>query len=427
MPKRKSAKNVEVENQTSDEVMEEEVKETFNAEQLKSKKVTVEQYSLTDALMELDETIPKTEQGKCSSLGISALTFPYMINSMRTTMWTSHSNQFLTLTHPEHPYLFTGAEYTAGKHSNSYLQVDRKLEVYRKIVKFEELYNDGTIQGVPRKYKLFVYDPKEDSYDVITREECRDLVENFGFNINNKIIDEFVEGDTIDKGTVLSKSSSYDDNMLYGYGKNVTVMYTLEPFTTEDACVVSDTIAKEMTSVDIETIDIKLNDNDFLLNIYGDKDHYKVLPEIGEKVSGNMLCAVRKLCNDQVLYDFKRKNLSKVTSADKIYYADDDHEIFDITIYNNNEEVRENTFMNQVNHYLHAQIAYYKKILKTCKEIMNSGSKYSDDIDYLYKRAEDMLDTKKRWKENDSAFSNVMLRIQIRKVCGLNKGQKLSG
>lgn len=405
----------------------EEHTESYNSEKLKSRRVTVEQYSLTESLMKLDETIPQTEQGRCSCLGISALTFPYMINSMRTNMFTSHTNQFLTLTNPEHPFLFTGAEYVAGKHSNSYTKTDKKLEVFRKIVKFQELYDDGTIEGLPRVYKLFVYDPKEDYYDVITRKECTDLVENFGFNINNETIDQYVEGDVINEDTVLSKSSSYDKNMLYGYGQNVTVMYTLDSFTSEDACVVSDKIAKKMTSVEIETIDIKLNDNDFLLNIYGDREHYKVLPNIGEKVSGNMLCAVRKLCNDQVLYDFKRKNLARVTSADKVYYADDDHEIVDITIYNNNEEIRENTFMSQVNGYLHAQNAYYKKILKTCKDIMNSGSKYSQDIDYLYKRAKEMLDTKKRWKENDSAFSNVMIRIEIRKVCGLNKGQKLSG
>ena len=405
----------------------EEHTESYNSEKLKSRRVTVEQYSLTESLMKLDETIPQTEQGRCSCLGISALTFPYMINSMRTNMFTSHTNQFLTLTNPEHPFLFTGAEYVAGKYSNSYTKTDKKLEVFRKIVKFQELYDDGTIEGLPRVYKLFVYDPKEDYYDVITRKECTDLVENFGFNINNETIDQYVEGDVINKDTVLSKSSSYDENMLYGYGQNVTVMYTLDSFTSEDACVVSDKIAKKMTSVEIETIDIKLNDNDFLLNIYGDREHYKVLPNIGEKVSGNMLCAVRKLCNDQVLYDFKRKNLARVTSADKVYYADDDHEIVDITIYNNNEEIRENTFMSQVNGYLHAQNAYYKKILKTCKDIMNSASNYSQDIDYLYKRAKEMIDTKKRWKENDSAFSNVMIRIEIRKVCGLNKGQKLSG
>ena len=45
------------------------------------------------------------------------------------------------------------------------------------------------------------------------------------------------EGDVIDKDTVLYKSTSYDDDMKYAYGKNITTMYTLDPYTSEDAAI----------------------------------------------------------------------------------------------------------------------------------------------------------------------------------------------
>ena len=84
-------------------------------QRLKPSKSVVEQYSITEELMKLDRTLPKTEQGRCSCLGISALTFPSMNNSMRSNMFTSHINQFLNLEHGEHPLIFTTAENVAGK------------------------------------------------------------------------------------------------------------------------------------------------------------------------------------------------------------------------------------------------------------------------------------------------------------------------
>ena len=38
-----------------------------------------------------------------------------------------------------------------------------------------------------------------------------------------------------------------------------------------------------------------------------------------------------------------------------------------------------------------------------------------------------MLDTKKRWKDGDSAFSNMVIDITTKKVVPLSKGQKITG
>ena len=392
-------------------------------QRLKPSKSVVEQYSITEELMKLDRRLPKTEQGRCSCLGISALTFPSMNNSMRSNMFTSHINQFLNLEHGEHPLIFTTAENVAGKHSNSYYRTKSNKVVYRKIAKFEEI-----LDGPPIIYKLFLYDEKTHTYDVITRNECTDLTENFGYNINNEVIDSLDEGDDIKKGTVLYKSKSYDEHMNYGYGMNVTTMYTLDPYTSEDAAVVSESLAKYMTSIETEHIEIKLNDNDFLLNLFGDKDHYKTIPDVGDVVEGkNIIAAIRRLFNNQVLYDFRKDNLSRIMSGDNKYYVDKKYEVIDITIFSNNEEIKDTSFTEQINRYLRSQNHYYKEIHKTCKEIIKSGENYTRDIDYLYKRSGEMIDTEKKWRVNDSEFSNMMIRITIRKVCELTKGQKITG
>lgn len=388
---------------------------------LKTKKSIVEQYSTTEELLRLDDTIPKTEQGRCSCLGISALTYPAMDNSMRSNMFTSHTNQFLALQHPEPAIMFTTAENVAGEHSDSYYRLKNDVEVYRKVVKFEGLVEH------PQVYKLFVYDKKQKMFDVIERDPYVNLTENFGYDLNTDVMDAAEEGDKLKKGTVLYKSKSYDDSMNFGYGVNVTAAYTLDPFTSEDAAVVSETFYNSiMNSIETEQIDIKLNDNDYLLNLYGDDKNYKVIPDIGEYAKGNIIAAARRLFNNQVLYDFRKKNLSHVNSGDIKYFVDGQYEVMDITIYSNNEEIKENDFNAQINRYLIAQNAYYAELHRVCKEIMNSGERYSRDIDYLYKRSKEMIDTKKKWKENDSAFSNMLIRLSVRKLCHSSRGQKIT-
>lgn len=374
--------------------------------------------SLKDALLEADEKYTKTHS--LSLLGMTALTTPNYINSMRSTMFTSHLKQFLNLLHPEFPYVFMNAENVVGKHSSGYKKVENKVEVYRKIVKFEDILDN------PNIYKLFIFDKKNKKFDVITRKKVEDLTENFGFDYNNEVIDSYKEGDIIPKNTVLYKSTSYDEDMNYSYGKNVTVMYTLDPYTSEDAAVASESLAKEFTSIETEVITIGLNDNDYLVNLQGNKDEYKALPDIGDVVSGH-LAAVRRLFNNQLLYDFKSDTLNKIQKGDIVYYVDDNNEIIDYTIYNNSENMVDNDFTRQINKYIRGQEKYYKEIIETCEDIFDTGFDYSSEIDYLYKRAKDFIDKKKKWKEGDSAFSNMVIEVTVRKVVPLAKGQKLTG
>ena len=375
-----------------------------------------QKYSLLNELQKAD----KKYEGSAALLGMTMLTYPGYINSMRSVMFTKHLSQFLNLQHPDFPFVFTSGENVVGKHSTGYKKSKGRYTVYRKIVKFEGIVDN------PQVYKLFVYDEDKKCYDVLTRHPVENLTENFGYEINNSVIDSFEEGDVIDEDMVLYKSSSYDEDMNYGYGKNVTCMYTLDLYTSEDAAVVSRSLANSMTSIETETISIGLNDNDFLINLQGNKKNYKPLPDIGEFVSGH-LAAVRRQFNNQLLFDFKTESLCQIHEGDSIYYISDNNQVIDYTIYNNNEEELNNDFNKQINKYLKGEIKYYTEILKVCKEIINSGCRYSRDIDYLYKRSIEMLDKKKKWKEGDHAFSNMVIDITVKKVVPLIKGQKITG
>ena len=373
-------------------------------------------YSLVEKLREADQTL----QGSPSLLGKTMLTYPNYINSMRSVMFTSHLGQFVNLINSEYPHVFTNTENIVGEHNTAYKKADSNFTVYKKVSKFDDLLDK------PNVYKLFVYDKKNDFYDVIHRKDCEDLTENFGYLINNDVIDSFEEGDKIKKGTVLWRSLSYDEDMNYGYGINACVAYTLDPYTSEDAAKCSESFAKKMTSVESETIKIGLNSNDFMINQYGDKDHYKPLPDIGEKFSSN-LAVIRRQFNNQLLYDFKDTALREIHEGDDIYYVGNDVVVTDYVIYDNNDEEIDSPFYEQINKYIRSQRKYYKEIKETCEEIIDSGAEYSREIDYLLKRSKEMLDRKKKWTEGYNAFSNMMIEVHTLRLDELHKGCKITG
>lgn len=376
----------------------------------------VQKYSLIDSLNSMDEKYT----GDLSLLGISALTVPAHVNSMRTTMLTSHIRQYLTPLNPEFPFLFMNSENVVGEYSGGYKKAKHDMKVIKKIVKY------GDILENPISYLLFVFDEEKQKFDVIKRKEVEDLTENFGYQYNNKVLDTFDEGDVIDKGTILYKSSSYDEDMNFSYGKNVCTMFTLDPYTAEDAATVSESLANEFLTIEPDTISINLNDNDYLLNMYGNKKHYKTIPDIGETFVG-FLAAYRRFFKNQILFDFSDKSLMEIHDGDQVIYAQGKHQVLDIDIFYNSEELVESPFMDQINGYIRSQEKYYQEIKEVCEDIMNSGYEYTNDVEYMYKRSIEMLDKKKRWKEGDSAFSNIVINVLVKKVVPLSEGQKITG
>ena len=370
-------------------------------------------YNLGDELLKADERL----KGSLSLLGMTMLTQPAYNNSMRSVMFTSHLKQFVNLLNPDVPGFFTNGENVVGKYSSGYKEAKHDMTVFRRIDKF------GDIIETPFIYKLFVFDEKKKRYDVWTRKDSENLTEMFGYQYNNEVIDSLEEGDLIKKGDVVYKSSSYDETMNYGYGQNTTMMYTTDPYTAEDACRVSESYAKRNLSIEINEVEIGVNQNDFLLNMYGDKHNYKPFPDVGEFSNGEV-AVKRTLFNNQVLTDFKDSTLTMIKDSDKCFYKFG--QVIDIDIYCNNPDLEDTPFNRQVLKYLKSQRKYYQEIYDTCKEIMSSGFKYSHEVDYLFKRARDFLNDDAKWK-NDTVFSNFQIVLTVKNVIPLQIGQKLTG
>lgn len=377
----------------------------------------VQKYNLKEKLDEADAKYAHSP----AVAGSNSMTFFRYNNSTRTQMFTAHLNQIINGVHSEFPFVFTGAENTVGKYSSGYKKTKSDIVVYRKIVKFEDLVER------PYVYQLFYWDTDKKRYDVYTRTEVKDLGQDYGYGYNNEVIDSLVEGDKVAEGTVLYKSLSYDENMNYRYGVNLNCIYTLDPFTAEDAAVISESASKKMTTIHSSKIGWGWNNNDIPLNMYGGDEEYRPLPWIGERIDG-ILTSSRPQINEQLAYDFSHRNLSKIREGDRTIEYNGEGIVIDYDIYCNNPDIKPTTFNAQILMLLDAQNKYWKEIQDTCKEIFATGEDYSKHIDLLYKQSKEFLEenANRKWNNGSSVFGNLEFRAHVIEYAPLRKGGKFT-
>lgn len=379
-------------------------------------------YQKTD----LDETLEKIEEmykGEDSIFSITATTFLPYIDSARLIMYSSHFLQRVVLNETEFPKVFTNSENMIGKYSSFDYRAPGKLVVTKIIPKF-----DGMDPSKGQPGLMFVYNEDKQEHDVIVRKDVENLTEKYGFMYDNSMIDSIGEGECINKGTSLYRPTSYDRYDNYGFGCNVTYMYSVEDSNIEDAIIISESLSKRMLSTEVELVKVSINDNDILLNLYGTDANYKAFPNIGEKVKNKTLCAKRRINNNHILYDLKRSNIKKVLSSDTISYIDG--EIVDVNIFCNKtrEEMIDAEFNEQILEYVDMNTRYYEKIRDYTNELLRSGAKCSHNIKIWNKRAKEMTDTDYKIKDEDgSVFSNIVMYFLVKRTVGISVGQKLTG
>lgn len=377
----------------------------------------IQKYNLNEKLNEANEKY-KNSPAVC---GMSSMTHYRYNNSTRTQMFTAHLNQVINMKTPQFPLVMTGAENTVGKHSSYYKKMKHDSIVYRRVDKYKDLLEHPFVS------QIFYWDTKKEKYDVIMRKEAADLGQNYGVKYNNDVIDSLHDGDKISAGTVLYRSTSYDENMNYRFGANLRTMYTFDPWTAEDSAEISEYASEVMTTWHSQVIEWGWNNNDIPLNLYGDDDNYQPLANLGEKVEG-IIASSRPQINDQLAYDFKKENLRMSRDGDREITFFGTARVVDYDIFCNNYDLKDNSFNHQIITYLNSQRVYWQEIQDTCLEIINSGKNYSRKIDDLYDRSIKFLDQKpnERWYDGNSTFGNLKIRVHVISDTPLCEGGKFT-
>lgn len=349
--------------------------------------------------------------------GPTLLTYPEDADGCRMLMASQNFKQAIAIKDPDVPRILTGHENIFGELSGGYKRLDGKWKVVEKINKFA----DGSV------YTLVLYNEETDTYDMIERHIAENLVEKFGFVYNTEKMDSLNPGDVIED-EVIYKSRSYDKNMNYRMGKNARVMYTIDNDIIEDAVKISRSFAESVITYEIDSAKIKINDNDIMLLIHGDKENPRTIPHIGEIIEDGIICATSKLNKNHLLYDMKEEHLTTIDDKATSLKVSPGSYIYDMEIYYNGDEpFPDNAFYKDLKSYYDQICAYRARLFEVTTEIKKSGSNYTINVTKFRHDSMHFNDPEYKWKDKESVFNNIAVEFKTIKEASIKEGYKLTG
>lgn len=218
-------------------------------------------------------------------------------------------------------------------------------------------------------------------------------------------------------------------------GTNALVGYMVYGDNFEDSIIISESFAEKLTHVERDIISFVINENEYLLNIYGDDKEYKCFPDIGENINPNsrILCAKRMINKGwNTFVGLSRKSNDKINfnGGDDIYYAKG--KVVDISVYSNLEEKEENEksdFFKSIEIYMQKNkkdIEHFLNIVEPfIKMYKKKELKLGPNLQYYYNKFR-KIDANNVLTLNDKKFNGLYVKITVEREVKADIGCKLS-
>ena len=343
-------------------------------------------------------------------------------NGSRAILQSVQAEQRLPLMRPEVAYVNTGHEVKFGELSSNFLRTGNNFVVIDKIAKYPWDNSDT------RKEYMIILNPETNELDLVVRNKLEYISESFGYTFDTSLIDNMHTGSLIPKNTVITKTSMFDEYNLRQDGLNLRTIYMACGATTEDPVVVSESVAKRFESPLVDKVRVMINDNDILLNLFGNSDHdeYKTFPDIGEEITNGILCAIRREKKDEeALFAQSWENLKHVMISDEPYTIQGG-KVVDIEIAcNNPDALKDSIYNQQILRYYEANKEFAKKVVSAIKPLIKDKKcTMTYDMEKFYCKCKDVVDDV--MYISDAVFNNIIMDITILRIIPLRKGDKIT-
>lgn len=361
---------------------------------------------------EINKRIEKPELmlGKGSMMPFNASN-----SGSRKLMFGTHLEQRIGILDPEVPFIQTGTEKEFGKYSSSFIPVEQGLYVVGKIPKFSNNPN--------HHYYLLAIDEKKKEITMFERKQYKHVTESYGYIYDNETIDKYRQGDYIEKGTIIQKSTGFDEYNNRQDGRNLLVCYGSSEQNMEDGIVISESAAKSLTSFLIKKVVIMINDNEIPLNIYGNNEVYKIFPDIGESTKDGILCAVRVEKREEILFAQSWARLREICISDQPYPVSGT--VIDVNVYPNNIELlNTNQYLGQIKYYYEDNLRMANQIVDCVTPYLRDGYSMTYDLQKLYYNCKGIISGKQYFSEK--VYNNIIMEVVVLKDLPVSKGDKIS-
>jgi len=304
-------------------------------------------------------------------MGLSALNqFSPHNSSSRGVMFLSQLSQYLSLVKPETRILLSGLEEEMlGGSMNIELPENSRIlniipyTVDEKILNVYIVYHDMNnnvidlliVKTYGKNDRIFGY-----------RHEWTDALKNMN------------EDDVYKKKIKLTKTNSETEDGVHGFGVNANIAWITDPKISDDAIVISESLSKRLSYRWYETKVFEFGRNYVPTNIYGDRNNYKIIPDVGERVGDDGVIAnLRKV--DDLTYPalFSKKALSNIDPTfDHCYYSRGSNGVVvDIDVLyspNNSKTMGYSNTYDQVKKYSDAKQRQRKELIDAVQYIEKS-------------------------------------------------------
>lgn len=333
----------------------------------------------------------------------------------RKILFSTQYDQRLPLMHPEVPLVATGYENQYGEFSSSFKVTDSEYSVLKKIKKYSFCDDD---------YYLIIKKTDGNEIGVIERKSYSHNTESYGYLNDCSYLDSLQEGEgIIPKGTVYQKSTGFDDYNNRQDGVNLLTIYLANDKTKEDGIIISESAAKKLSVPLFKKITITINDNDIPLNLYGNDQVYKFLPDIGEKSDG-LLCGIRREKKEESLYTQSFHMLRQILMSDDKYT--ESGKVIDIDIAcNNPEKLKSSVYSSQLAMYYDESMRFASEVVRFVEGYLKMGYKFSHDLQILYDISKEKLKGTQFVKDS-KLFSNIIVEVTLLQEYPMGVGDKLT-
>ena len=338
----------------------------------------------------------------------------------RKLMFSIHIEQSLPLINPEVPFVMTGYEQGFSDRSSSIIKADADYEVVGKISKFKD--------NPQHHYYLILRNMTNNRLNVMERKEYTYSTETYGYAYDTTVLDNLDISYEVPKGEMLRRSTAYDQAMNPANVVNLLSTYVATGVTMEDSMWISESAQKKLSSRLYKRITVNINDNDILLNLMGDPDHYKSFPMIGEEIKGGILCAVRRENGPESLFTQQVEMLRTILMSDD-KYTPGDGTVIDLDIHCNNPEMLKQKYSNsQVLYCYNDHIRFITEFVETVDKLMGQYSLTEKDLEFelgkmYYNFKEELNGAQFR---SQKVYNGTILEFIVKEVNVPSIGDKLA-
>ena len=340
-------------------------------------------------------------------LGMQTLLSPFAQHSsaQRLLMFGSHSAQSMVIEGSEQPRCMTGYENMVGQYEFSKNRIDQDIVIRKVIPKFNpSAFKESAMDVIPSWTVIYTAeDGKVHCMDVSTYTFLHD-----GFGYYNQMLclqeERLHPGNLIPKGTKLTTSPSHKGDR-WCMGTNANVIYMGEWGSTEDACIVSRSLAEKGTNLAILQTKLTIGVDDIPLDLYGDGINYKCFPNIGEYVRPDgVLIGLRRNSESTFVSDMLPSRLREAELIhDELHKAPPGAMVIDVDVYLNRQAFekmkdRDDSIYKQFLDFHKAHEYYHNSVLDAYREFCSKEGEnlpWSPEFNTLVVRSACLSNNKK--------------------------------